>query len=79
MVKGADRLGDQDVVQHMCRLAPEVIFELESFGWPFSRRPEGKIYQRAFGGQSLKFGKGGQQLRGIVRAMRFCTLCAAWL
>ena len=38
--------------------AREVILELESFGLPFSRTPEGKIYQRAFGGQSLKFGKG---------------------
>merc|ERR1719264_1733648 len=54
-VKGADWLGDQDAIQHMCRLAPEVILELESFGLPFSRTTEGKIYQRAFGGQSLKF------------------------
>lgn len=30
---------------------------------PFSRTTEGKIYQRAFGGQSLKFGKGGQAHR----------------
>lgn len=39
-------------------LSCQVILELESFGLPFSRTPEGKIYQRAFGGQSLKFGKG---------------------
>lgn len=32
-------------------------------GMPFSRTKEGKIYQRAFGGQSLKFGKGGQAHR----------------
>ena len=62
-LEGMDR-GDQDAIQHMCRLAPEVILELESFGLPFSRTPEGKIYQRAFGGQSLKFGKGGQAYRG---------------
>lgn len=30
---------------------------------PFSRTEEGKIYQRAFGGQSLQFGKGGQAHR----------------
>lgn len=30
---------------------------------PFSRTEEGKIYQRAFGGQSLKYGKGGQAHR----------------
>eukprot|EP00929_Paragymnodinium_shiwhaense_P029232 TRINITY_DN167_c0_g1_i2.p2 TRINITY_DN167_c0_g1~~TRINITY_DN167_c0_g1_i2.p2 ORF type:complete len:631 (-),score=155.52 TRINITY_DN167_c0_g1_i2:179-2071(-) len=69
-VKGADWLGDQDAIQHMCRLAPEVILELESFGLPFSRTPDGKIYQRAFGGQSLKFGKGGQAYRCAAAADR---------
>jgi hypothetical protein len=34
--------------------------QLEHFGLPFSRTEEGKIYQRAFGGQSLDYGKGGQ-------------------
>lgn len=42
----------------MCREAPQAVLELEHFGVPFSRTEEGKIYQRAFGGQSLKFGKG---------------------
>ena len=37
--------------------------ELENYGMPFSRTEEGKIYQRAFGGQSLKYGKGGQAHR----------------
>ena len=37
--------------------------ELENYGLPFSRTDEGKIYQRAFGGQSLDFGKGGQAYR----------------
>merc|ERR1712070_1129805 len=69
-VKGSDWLGDQDAIQHMCRLAPEVILELESFGLPFSRTSEGKIYQRAFGGQSLKFGKGGQAYRCAAAADR---------
>merc|ERR1712032_179105 len=67
---GSDWLGDQDAIQHMCRLAPEVILELESFGLPFSRTPDGKIYQRAFGGQSLKFGKGGQAYRCAAAADR---------
>lgn len=30
---------------------------------PFSRTQDGKIYQRAFGGQSLNYGKGGQAHR----------------
>lgn len=69
-VKGADWLGDQDAIQHMCRMAPKVVLELESFGLPFSRTEEGKIYQRAFGGQSLKFGKGGQAYRCAAAADR---------
>jgi len=43
----------------MTREAPEAILELESYGMPFSRTSEGKIYQRAFVGQSQDFGKGG--------------------
>ena len=41
----------------------ESLSQLENFGMPFSRTEEGKIYQRAFGGQSLKYGKGGQAHR----------------
>lgn len=37
---------------------------------PFSRTKEGKIYQRAFGGQSLKYGKGGQAYRCAAAADR---------
>jgi len=43
---------------------------LEHYGVPFSRTEEGKIYQRAFGGQSLKFGKGGQAFRCAAVADR---------
>lgn len=57
-VKGSDWLGDQDAIHYMCREAPKTVIELEHYGVPFSRTDEGKIYQRAFGGQSLKFGQG---------------------
>lgn len=59
-VKGSDWLGDQDAIHYMCREAPHSVIELEHYGVPFSRTKEGKIYQRAFGGQSLKFGEGTQ-------------------
>jgi succinate dehydrogenase/fumarate reductase flavoprotein subunit len=62
-IKGSDWLGDQDAIQYMCREAPKAVYELENYGLPFSRTDEGKIYQRAFGGQSLDFGKGGQAYR----------------
>ncbi|CAM9122193.1 unnamed protein product [Chrysoparadoxa australica] len=54
----------------MCREAPRAVLELESYGLPFSRTDEGKIYQRAFGGQSLDYGKGGQAYRCACAADR---------
>lgn len=69
-VKGSDWLGDQDAIHYMCKEAPQAVIELEHFGVPFSRTKEGKIYQRAFGGQSLNFGKGGQAYRCAAAADR---------
>jgi succinate dehydrogenase (ubiquinone) flavoprotein subunit len=62
-VLGSDWLGDQDAIHYMTREAPRAVIELENYGMPFSRTEEGKIYQRAFGGQSNDFGRGGQAHR----------------
>ena len=56
-VKGADWLGDQDAIEYMCRNAIPAIYELEHFGLPFSRREDGKMYQRPFGGHTSNFGE----------------------
>ena len=69
-VKGSDWLGDQDAIHYMCKEAPRAVLELESYGMPFSRTEDGKIYQRAFGGQSLDYGKGGQAYRCAAAADR---------
>ena len=69
-VKGSDWLGDQDAIHYMTREAPDSIYELENYGVPFSRNDEGRIYQRAFGGQSKEFGKGGQAYRTCAVADR---------
>tara|TARA_Y100000591_G_scaffold333389_1_gene376993 strand:+ start:21301 stop:23136 length:1836 start_codon:yes stop_codon:yes gene_type:complete len=69
-VKGSDWLGDQDAIHYMCKEAPNVVLELENYGLPFSRTEDGKIYQRAFGGQSLNYGKGGQAFRTACAADR---------
>ncbi len=55
-VKGSDFLGDQDSIEYMCKTGPEVVYELEHMGMPFSRLEDGRIYQRPFGGQSKNFG-----------------------
>jgi len=56
-VKGSDYLGDQDVIEILTRDAPRAILELEHMGVPFSRREDGRIAQRAFGGHTRDFGK----------------------
>ena len=56
-IKGSDWLGDQDAIEYMCKMAPQVVYELEHFGMPFDRNPDGTIYQRPFGGHSANFGE----------------------
>ena len=56
-IKGSDYLGDQDAIEFMCREAPKVVYELEHFGMPFDRNPDGTIYQRPFGGHTANFGE----------------------
>ncbi len=56
-VKGSDWLGDQDAIEYMTKNAPAAVYELEHYGVPFSRTEAGEIYQRAFGGQSVEYGK----------------------
>ncbi|XP_018646201.1 succinate dehydrogenase, putative [Schistosoma mansoni] len=69
-VKGSDWLGDQDAIHYMCEEAPKAVIELENYGVPFSRLENGKIYQRAFGGQSIDYGRGGQAHRCCAVADR---------
>src|SRR5579864_9203456 len=68
-IKGSDYLGDQDCIEYMCKTGPEVVYELEHMGLPFSRMDNGKIYQRPFGGQSKNFG-GEQAARTCAAADR---------
>jgi len=69
-VKGSDWLGDQDAIEYMTREAIPAIIELEHYGVPFSRTPEGKIYQRPFGGMTTEFGKGPPAQRTCAAADR---------
>ena len=68
-VKGGDYLGDQDAIEYMCQAAPRLVIELEHYGVPFTRLPNGRIYQRKFGGQSQNFG-GDQAARTCAAADR---------
>jgi len=69
-VKGSDWLGDQDAIEYMCKNAPAAVLELEHYGLPFSRTPEGKIYQRPFGGMTTRNGEGPAAVRACAAADR---------
>ena len=56
-VKGGDYLVDQPAAEVMCREAIDAVIELEHFGMPFNRTPEGKIDQRRFGGHTRNHGE----------------------
>lgn len=56
-VKGSDYLGDQDAIEILVREAPDVVYDLEHLGVPFSRTAEGRIAQRKFGGHTLNYGE----------------------
>ncbi|HEY5497022.1 MAG TPA: FAD-dependent oxidoreductase, partial [Syntrophales bacterium] len=49
-IKGSDYLADQDAVEIMCKEAIKIVYEMEHWGCPFSRFPDGTIAQRPFGG-----------------------------
>ena len=51
-IKGSDYLADQDVVEAFVREAPVEIIQMEHWGCPWSREPDGKISARPFGGMT---------------------------
>jgi succinate dehydrogenase / fumarate reductase flavoprotein subunit len=57
-IKGGDYLVDQPAAIIMANEAIEAVIELEHWGFPFDRTPEGKIDQRRFGGHTRNHGEG---------------------
>ncbi len=51
-IKGSDFLADQDVVDKFVKICPLEIKLLDHWGLPWSRRDDGRILQRPFGGHS---------------------------
>ena len=56
-IKGGDYLVDQPAAILMCREAIDAVIELEHWGFPFNRTPDGKIDQRRFGGHTRNHGE----------------------
>jgi succinate dehydrogenase / fumarate reductase, flavoprotein subunit len=57
-IKGGDYLVDQPAAIIMANEAIEAVVELEHWGFPFNRTPDGKIDQRRFGGHTRNHGEG---------------------
>jgi len=51
-VKGADYLADQDAVETFVEEAPRELIQMEHWGCPWSREPDGTMASRPFGGMS---------------------------
>ena len=56
-VKGGDYLVDQGAALILAEDAVHAVYELENWGLPFNRTPEGRIDQRRFGGHTRNFGE----------------------
>jgi len=52
-IRGSDYLADQDAVEAFVAEAPEEIVQLEHWGCPWSREPDGRLAVRPFGGMSV--------------------------
>ena len=53
-VGGGDWLSDQDAVDYFIREAPKELTQLEHWGCPWSREPDGSVAVRPFGGMKIK-------------------------
>lgn len=53
-ISGSDWLGDQDAIEAFVNEAPHELLQLEHWGCPWSRQPDGQIAVRAFGGMKKK-------------------------
>src|SRR3954447_24894655 len=49
-ISGSDWLGDQDVIEYFVNDAPKQMLQLEHWGCPWSREPDGHVAVRPFGG-----------------------------
>jgi succinate dehydrogenase / fumarate reductase flavoprotein subunit len=57
-VKGGDYLVDQPAAELLTNEAVDAIYQLEHWGLPFNRTPDGRIAQRRFGGHTRNHGEG---------------------
>ena len=74
-VKGSDFLADQDVVERLVREMPSEIYQLEHWGMPWSRREDGRLGQRKFGGYSFPRATYAQDKVGFYEMQTLYDTC----
>jgi len=74
-VKGSDFLGDQDVIEKLVNEMPSEVYQLEHWGMPWSRREDGKIGQRNFGGYSYPRATFAQDKVGFYEMQTLYDTC----
>ena len=74
-VKGSDFLADQDVVERLVHEMPSEIYQLEHWGMPWSRREDGRIGQRNFGGYSFPRATYAQDKVGFYEMQTLYDTC----
>ena len=74
-VKGSDFLADQDVVERLVHEMPSEIYQLDHWGMPWSRKEDGRIGQRNFGGYSFARATYAQDKVGFYEMQTLYDTC----
>ena len=74
-IKGSDFLADQDVAELLVESIPFEIYQLDHWGMPWSRRDDGRIDQRKFGGYSFPRATYAQDKVGFYEMQTLYDTC----
>ena len=74
-IKGSDFLADQDVVERLVQNMPYEIYQLDHWGMPWSRKKDGRIDQRKFGGYSFPRATFAQDKVGFYEMQTLYDTC----
>lgn len=74
-IKGSDFLADQDAAELLVRSMPYEIYQLDHWGMPWSRRQDGRIAQRKFGGYSFPRATFAQDKVGFYEMQTLYDTC----
>jgi succinate dehydrogenase / fumarate reductase, flavoprotein subunit len=74
-IRGSDFLADQDVAERLVHSVPYEIYQLDHWGMPWSRRSDGRIDQRKFGGYSFPRATYAQDKVGFYEMQTLYDTC----